>query len=130
MTHDPFERPSAVNLIASAFSDLADLLQKEIALARAEVTEKALAAVRASALFAVAAFLGLVALLLVIEGCVFVLAALGLALYWSCFLVAVVIAVIAAGLVFYARSRGGSLFPDRTVGQVREDIRTAKEQLR
>lgn len=130
MTHEPHGRASAIDLLASTFSDLADLVQKEIRLARAEATEKIMSGVRASALFAIAGFLGLVALLFVLEGIVFVLAAFGLAMYWSCFVVAVAIAVIAAGLVFYARKRGAGLFPERTVGQVREDIRTAKEQLR
>jgi len=130
MTHDAFERSGAARLIASAFSNLADLLQKEIRLARAEISDKIMNLARAAALIAVAAFLGLVALLLAIEGFVFVLAALGLAMYWSCFIVAAVIAIIAAGLFFWARSKSRDLFPDRTVGQVREDVRTVKEQMR
>ena len=64
--------------------DLSDLVQKEIRLARAEFTAKMTSGVQAGLWMIVAALLGLVATLLVIEAIVFALASFGLAIYWAC----------------------------------------------
>jgi membrane protein implicated in regulation of membrane protease activity len=78
----------------------------------------------------VAGILGLVAFLLVIEGIVFGIATMGLALHWSCLMVAAVMAVAAGA--FYALGAAKAreeLTPTRTIRQVKQDIATAKEQL-
>jgi hypothetical protein len=78
----------------------------------------------------VAALLGFVASLLVIEAIVFALASFGLAIYWACLLVAGVLAVCGAAAFAYGRSAANEmLVPMRGAGQINEDIRTIREQL-
>ncbi|HEX4194542.1 MAG TPA: phage holin family protein [Stellaceae bacterium] len=120
---------SVLQSISELFGDYADLVQKEIRLAQAEIVDTVSRQARAAALLGVAGFLGLIAFLLVIEGIVFAIAAAGLALYWSCFLVALVLIAGAAGLYVYVRSaKTPGPILRRSLEQVRRDIRTVKEQ--
>jgi hypothetical protein len=115
---------------ADVVGDLADLVQKEIHLAKAELSEKLSAKLRAGVWIGVAAGLGLIAALLVIEGIVFGIATFGIALHWSCLIVATVLAAAAAAA--YAKGSADAreeLTPTRTIRQVKQDIATAKEQL-
>jgi hypothetical protein len=86
---------------------------------------------RAGMWMAAAAILGLFAALLVAQAAVFALASAGLALYWSCLLVAAILAALAA-IAFCAGQVGmsGDLSPARTVRQFNEAVRSATEQLR
>jgi hypothetical protein len=116
--------------LTDLLAHLSDLVQKEIRLAKAEVTEKITSQVQASIWMVAAAFLGLVAALLVVEAAVFALASFGLALYWSCLLVAAVLAAGGAAAFYHGRSIAEQgLLPTRTAKQVTKDIQTAKEQL-
>jgi hypothetical protein len=110
-------------------SDLADLIQKEMRLAKAEIANKITLGVRAGVWMLVAAALGIIALLLVIEACVFGLsAATGLALHWSSLIIAAALSVIAAASFAKGKADTPSLAPDRAVHQVKRDIAVAKEQ--
>ena len=72
----------------------------------------------------------LIAALLVVEAAVFALASLGLELHWACLLVAAVLAAAGAAAFYHGRSVAETeLLPTRTVRQVTQDIKTAKEQL-
>jgi hypothetical protein len=105
-------------------------VQKEIQLAKAEVTETITSRLRASVWMVAAAFLGLIAALLVVEAAVFALASLGLELHWACLLVAAVLAAAGAAAFYHGRSVAETeLLPTRTVRQITKDIKTAKEQL-
>jgi len=121
--------------LADVLGDFADLVSKQIQLARAEMAAK-MAANLSSALFAsawviVAALLFLLAGVLLIEGAVFALASMGIALYWSCCIAAAVLAVVGAGLFMYARSAArDSLTPARSIRQINKNVHAAKEQLR
>lgn len=121
---------SLPNAFSRVITDLADLLQKEMRLARAELSEKLSTSIRAGLWIVVAAILAMVATLLVVQACVFGLsAATGLALHWSSLLVAAVLA-LAAGAIF-AKGRSevpDQIAPDRTITQVKQDIAAAKEQ--
>jgi hypothetical protein len=117
-------------VLADVVGDLADLVQKEMRLAKAEISEKVAAKFRAGLWLSVAAALGLVAVLLVIQGIVFGIATFGIPLHWSCVIVAAVLAV--AGAAAYAKASADAredLTPTRTIRQVKQDIATAKEQL-
>jgi hypothetical protein len=117
-------------VLADVVGDLADLVQKEMRLAKAEISEKVSAKFRAGIWLSVAAGLGLVAALLVIQGIVFGIATFGIPLHWSCVIVAAVLAV--AGAAAYAKASADAredLTPTRTIRQVKQDIATAKEQL-
>ena len=132
MTHETYGRVSATSLLADTFSDFSDLMQKEIRLARAEVSNAVSTTIKASIGLVVAGLLGLTALSFALWGVVFLIASFGLAMHWSAFIVAAVLAIIAGGLFIYARAQmtADNLAPKRTATQVREDIRTAREQMK
>lgn len=116
--------------LANVVGDLADLLQKEIYLAKAELSEKLSAKLRAGVWIGAAAGLGAVAVLLVIQGAVFGIATFGIPLHWSCLIVAAVLAAAAAAA--YAKGSADAneeLTPSRTIRQVKQDIATAREHL-
>lgn len=116
--------------VAHLVGDVTNLVQKEIALARAEITTKVTQRIESVAWFAVAGILGFVVLLLIAQACVFALMAAGLAPVWACAVVAIAMAILAAAAFAYGRStaRDGAL-PQRSLQQISEDIRTVREQL-
>ena len=116
--------------LSDVVADLADLVQKELRLARTELSENVFAKFRAGMWVSIAAVLGLVAAFLVLQACIFGIASLGLAMHWACLIVAAVVA--AAGSLAYYKSRRDAereLAPVRSIHQVKEDIVTAKEHL-
>jgi Putative Actinobacterial Holin-X, holin superfamily III len=129
MAHD-LRNSGLVQALTALFADLAELLRKELQLAKTEITEKIVARLRASVWMAVAGALGLAAALLLVEAAVFAIASFGIALHWSCLIVAGILAVAAAAAFFQGRSAAqDELLPTRTARQISQDIRTAKEQL-
>ena len=124
-----YPNPSMPEAFSRVVSDLADLMQKEMRLAKAEIANKITLGLRAGAWISAAAAFGIIALLLVIEACVFGLsAATGLALHWSSLIVAAALSVIAAASFAKGKADTPSLAPDRAVHQVKRDIAVAKEQ--
>jgi type IV secretory pathway VirB2 component (pilin) len=129
MAHD-LRNFGLVQALTDLSADLADLLQKELQLAKTEITEKMVSRLRASVWMVVAGALCLVAVLLLVEATVFAIASFGIALHWSCLIVAGVLAAAAAVAFFQGRSAAqDELLPTRTTRQISQDIRTAKEQL-
>ena len=121
---------SLPNAFSRVITDLADLMQKEMRLARAELSEKLSITIRAGVWMSVAAVLAILATLLVVQSCVLGLsAATGIALHWSSLIVAALLAA-AAGAAF-AKGKADvpeQLSPDRAINQVKQDIAVAKEQ--
>jgi uncharacterized protein YacL len=116
--------------IANLVGDVTNLVQKEIALARAEIAAKVTQRIESVAFFAVAGVLGFVVLLLIAQACVFALMAAGLAPAWACVVVAIAVAVLATAAFAYGRSTAReSALPQRSLQQINEDIRTVREQL-
>src|SRR5262245_46237777 len=116
--------------LSNVVADLADLFQKEAKLARAELSEKLSSKLRAGIWMSTAAVLGFVAGLLVLQAIVFAIAAYGLALHWAALVVAACCAAIA--LAAFAKGKSDAaevLAPTRTFQNIRQDIKTAKEQL-
>lgn len=110
--------------------DLADLVQKELRLARQELSEKLSIKLRGGIWMAVAGVAAFIAGLLVIEAIVFGIVAAGIAPHWSCLIVAAVMAGI--GALAYATGRSNlaeELTPRTTLRNVRQDATVAKEQL-
>jgi hypothetical protein len=129
MAHD-LRNYGLVKALTDLFADLADLLRKELQLAKTEITEKIVSRLRASVWMVVAGALGLIAVLLLVEAAVFAIASFGIALHWSCLIVAAILAATAAAAFFQGRSAAqDELLPTRTARQISQDIRTAKEQL-
>jgi small-conductance mechanosensitive channel len=130
MAHDRLQNSGLTLAVTDLFVDLADLAQKELQLAKTEITEKITSRLRASVWMVVAGVLGMLAALLVVEAAVFAVASFGLALHWSCLLVAAVLAALGAGAFYYGRSVADEeLLPRRAARQITQDIKTAKEQL-
>jgi hypothetical protein len=121
---------SLPNAFSRVITDLADLMQKEMRLARAELSEKLSITIRAGVWMSVAAVLAILAAVLVVQACVLGFsAATGIALHWSSLIVAAVLAA-AAGAVF-AKGKADvpeQFAPDRAINQVKQDIAVAKEQ--
>ena len=132
MTHESFGRVSAASLIADTFNDLSDLLRKEMRLASAEMSSVVTTSIRASVMMLVGGALMFMALLFALGGLALVIAGLGFTLHEAAFMVAGGLVVI--GLILFlparAQMRAERLAPARTVGQLREAIRTAKEQMK
>jgi hypothetical protein len=117
-------------VLSEVVEDLADLFQKELRLFKAEVSEKLSIKLWAGVWMSVAAVLGVLAALLVVQALVFGIASYGIALHWSCLIVAAVFAVAGAAAFFKGRADAREeLAPTRTIANVKQDIATAKEQL-
>jgi putative superfamily III holin-X len=130
MALDRLQSSTLTPAFTDLLTDLGDLVQKEMQLAKAEVTEKITSRLQASIWMAGAGLVALVAVLLVVEAAAFAIASVGLALHWSCLLVAAVLAASAIAIFFYGRSLAeDDLMPKRSARQINQDIRTAKEQL-
>jgi hypothetical protein len=121
---------SLPNAFSRVITDLADLMQKEMRLARAELSEKLSITIRAGVWISVAAVLAILAALLVVQAGVLGLsAATGIALHWSSLIVAALLA--AGGGAAFAKGKADvpeQLAPDRAINQVKQDIAVAKEQ--
>ena len=130
MAYERLRNSGLTQALSDLFGNLGDLVQKEIQLAKAEITDKITSRLRASVWMVSAGFLGLIAALLVVEAAVFALASLGLELHWACLLVAAVLAAAGAAAFYHGRSVAETeLLPTRSVRQITQDIKTAKEQL-
>lgn len=110
-------------LVADASRDVSDLLRHEIALARAELARDVKAAGLGAALLAGAAFLSVVAFVLLCVAGALGLAAAGLPA-WAAFLVMAAILLLLAG-VLAAVARGrltGISTPDRSLAAARDSL--------
>jgi ABC-type multidrug transport system permease subunit len=124
MAHEALTNTTIVAALRDLFADGKDLVRKELRLAKAELTQKLSAGLGGAIWIAVAAVLMVIAGLLLIQAAVFGIAALGIALHWSCLIVAAVLCAVAAGSFFYGRTKmRGSLLPDRTMAQLGKDMR-------
>jgi Putative Actinobacterial Holin-X, holin superfamily III len=121
---------SLPNAFSKVITDLADLMQKEMRLVQAELSEKLSISIRACVWMSVGAVLAIVGGFLIVQAIVLGLsAATGIALHWSCLIVAAVLAG-AAGAAFVKGKADvpHRLTPDRAINQVKQDIAAAKEQ--
>ncbi len=130
--HIHIKNTALARALSDVVADLADLFEKEVRLARAELSEKLTLKIQAGVWMSVAAALGLVAALLLIQALVFGIASgFGIALHWSCLIVAALLAAVAAPTYAVGRAKAQEeLTPSRTLHQVNQDIETAKEQLK
>ena len=116
--------------LSDVLADLADLFQKEMRLAKAELSEKLSIKAWAGVWMAAAAFFALLAVILIVQAAVFAVASFGFAMHWSCLIVAAVLAAVGAAAFAKGRADAAEDFmPNRTIHQVKQDIAIAKEQL-
>jgi hypothetical protein len=118
-------------LFTEMIEHLTTLFRKEVALAKAEAREKVQQATNAIIYIAIGAVLALAALVVLLFGIAALLAAAGLEEHWSLLIVAIVAALIGGGILWKGMNdlKASNLTPERTVNQIRADVRTAKEQV-
>jgi Putative Actinobacterial Holin-X, holin superfamily III len=130
MDAEPLRNSAVARALSDLLADFSDLFQKEMRLAKAEIADKVMAKILGGAWMAIAGVIGFLAALLLLQAAVFAIASFGIALHWSCLLVAGVLIACAAAAFFHGRSVGSEeLTPTRTIKQVSQDVQTAKEQL-
>ncbi len=124
-------RPGVVTLATDAISQAADLIQIEMKLARAEVTEKLVAFKAGLYLVIAGAVLSLAALFLILQALVALLVANGVPPHWAVLIVAGATALTGIALVVAGRDRLNliDLTPERTLNALSRDGRLAKEKL-
>jgi len=111
-------------------ADLADLLQKELRLARAELSDKLATKLRAGMWLSGAAVLGFITAILLAQALVVWISSLGFSLHSSCLIVAAATAAGAVLAYFMGRADAREeLTPERTLRQFNQDIQKTKEQL-
>jgi len=127
------ERDSVLpRALSNVLSDLANLIQTELRLARAELSSKLSIKLRAGIWMATAAGLSLVAVLLLAQALVLWIAAtFAIPLHLSCLIVGLCVSA-AAGMAYYQGwdDAEEELTPSRTLHQIEQDVTNIKEQLR
>ena len=115
------DEPSIGQLVAQASRDVSTLVKSEIALAKSEVKLSVKAGGVGAAMFAVAGFLGLLAVLMLTFGIVYLIHLTGLDLAW-CYLIVFLVYLLLAGLVAFLgyRSVKKVRAPERAIHQAQE----------
>jgi uncharacterized membrane protein YqjE len=124
-------RATIVSLASSVVADLRRLVAQELQLAKHEMQQELRTLVKAAIQAGVAAVLGLLAVILVCLTLVYVLHSLGLSLWSSYGLVALLALAGAAALAYAVRKLGSTLrlWPFRTLHTLKEDAQWIKEQV-
>ena len=116
--------------LSEVVADLADVFQKEIRLAKAEISTKIATKLNAGLWMSVGGVLALLAVIIVLQAIIFAIASYGIAMHWSCLIVAGVVAALAAAFFFKGLADAqDDLTPNRTIHQVKRDLSVVKEQL-
>ena len=130
MAYEQLKSSTLTRSLSDVIADLSDLFQKEMRLARAEMSAKISTKLQAGVWMGAAGVLGLIAVLVLVEALVFGIASFGIALHWSCLIVAAVLGAVAAAAFFKGRANAQEeLSPTRTINQIKQDIATTKEKL-
>ncbi len=130
MAYEHIKTTALPRAFSEVLADIADLIQKEMRLARAEVSAKLTSKIQGGVWMAAAGVLAFVAALLLLQAIVYGIASLGLALHWSYLIVAIVIGAAAAFAFVKGRSDASAgVTPERTIRNVQDDISVAKEHL-
>jgi uncharacterized membrane protein YqjE len=127
---DQLKNTALPRALSDVVGDLADLFQKELRLARTELSEKLSNKFRAGIWMAASAAFAAGTFLLILQALVFAIASYGISMHWACLIVAAALAAL--GGFAFAMGRADAvedLTPTRTIHQVKQDFATAKEQL-
>jgi hypothetical protein len=130
MAYERLRNSTLPHVFSVVVADVADLFQRELRLAKAEISEKIATKLNAGIWTSAAGVLALMAVFIVLQALIFAIASAGIAMHWSCLIVAAGLAAIAAAAFFKGRADAQEDFtPDRTIRQIKRNISTAKEQL-
>lgn len=126
---DKSAEPTLGALFASASRDLSSLVRNEIELAKAELRDDVKAAGTGAGLFGAAAFLGLLATVLISVAIGFALVKLGLVAWLAFLIVAVVYLAIAGVLVLVGvRKVKGVKAPEKSIDAAKDTVAALKGQ--
>lgn len=121
------------SLLGDLMGDLAELVSKEIQLAKAEIAEKVSQATTGAASLAVGGLVAFAGLLVLLDAAVYGVAALldGAPLWVSALIVGVLVLGVGMALLLRGRSnlKAENLTPRRTVESLRQDAEMIKEQV-
>jgi hypothetical protein len=124
MTTERLRASPLPRALSDVVVDVADLVQKEMRLARAEIGEKLSNKLRAGTWMLIAAAVALIAFLMLIEGLALWIATFGISLYASHWIIGAALALISVLAYFAGRADAReSLAPERTIHQVNRDLR-------
>jgi triphosphoribosyl-dephospho-CoA synthetase len=130
MGYERIKDAALSHAVSDVVADVADLFQKELRLAKAEILSKISTKLRAGIWMSAAGVLGLISAFILLQAVIFAIASLGIAMHWACLIVAAGLAAISALCFFRGRADAlEELTPHRTIHQIKRDISTAKEQL-
>jgi hypothetical protein len=131
MTTERLRASPLPRALSDVVVDVADLVQKEMRLARAEIGQKLSNKLRAGTWMLIAAAVALIAFLMLIEGLALWIATFGISLYASHWIIGAALALISVLAYFAGRADAReSLAPERTIHQVNRDMIETKERLR
>ncbi|MEV6287203.1 phage holin family protein [Kribbella sp. NPDC051770] len=121
------DEPTVGQLVANASRDLSSLVRSEIELGKAELKKTAVKAGTGAGLFGGAAFLGLLAIILLSVAAAYGVSALGLHPALAFLIVAVVYLLIAAVLVLIGKKQlGQAKGPQRAIETSKESVEALK----
>jgi triphosphoribosyl-dephospho-CoA synthetase len=130
MAYERLKDAALPHAVSQVVADLADLFQKELRLAKAEIFSKISTKLRAGIWMSAAGVLGLISALILLQAVIFAIASFGIAMHWACLIVAAGLAAVSTLCFFRGRADAqDELTPHRTIHQMKRDISTAKEQL-
>jgi uncharacterized membrane protein YqjE len=130
MAFERLRQTALPQALADVVADVADLVQKELRLARAELASNVASKLHASVWMALGIAFGLIAVMLLVQALVFGIASYGIAIHWSCLIVSGSLLVVAALLFIKGRADAqGDLLPTHAINEISRDISLAKEQL-
>lgn len=124
------ERPVS-ELVSDALQQFSRLIRNEVALARAEMAQKARNAMHGGMMLGVAAAVALPALFILMMALAALFIELGLATSLS-YLITAVIGFVIAGIVAKVgmnQLKAGALTPNRTINQLHRDVQTVREHV-
>ncbi|HET6468421.1 MAG TPA: phage holin family protein [Geminicoccaceae bacterium] len=132
MMLEPTEGSSLKELFTRLTSEVTELFRKEVQLIRAESSERVSQAVAAIIMIMAGGFMGLAALILLLEALAMALSAYtNLSLISSGLIVAVVVAAIGGFLAWKGTNdlRAGNLLPKKSIRSLKRDAEMAKEHV-
>ena len=117
-------------LLNALLSDLGDLAQKEIALARSEIQQNLMQKINGAVWLGVAGVVLFIALLTLVGGLVFYVESFDIALYLAAIYVALAVALVGLVAMMIGRNKmKADMTPTRSVRQMRRDFAIFKEQV-
>jgi hypothetical protein len=130
MARERLRQPSLPEAFSEVLSDLADLVRKELQLARAELSSNVSTKLRGGIWLGLAGLFGLAAFALVLGGLVSWITTFDVTLHGAFLIVAAGAGLLAILAYLVGRKAAQTeLAPSRTISQVKQDIETTKEQL-